>query len=74
MANMRERSRTKSENGRAHIHVGDYLDAEDVCKAGATIGAEGAEDEVFTLLIEYKDPRNHGEWMVSGRQEKKWRG
>ena len=61
MADVREGSRAKGEDGRAHIHVGDYLDAEYVCEAGAAVGTERAEDEVFALLVEDQNPGNHGE-------------
>lgn len=35
------------------LRVGDDLDSEDIGESWATIVAEGAEDEVFALLIEY---------------------
>ena len=57
---MAEGGRAKSENGRAYLGVGYYLDAEDVGEARAAVVAEGAKDEVLTFLVEYEDTGEHG--------------
>lgn len=50
----------EGQDGRAHLGVGDDLDAEDVGETGAAVVAEGAEDEVLALLVEDEDARQHG--------------
>ena len=57
---MAERCRAQGENGRAHLWVGDDLDAEDVGESGAAVVAEGAENEVFAFLVEDEDAGEHG--------------
>jgi hypothetical protein len=57
---MAEGGRAERQDGRAHLGVGDDLDAEDVGEARAAVVAEGAEDEVLALLIEDKDAGEHG--------------
>lgn len=56
---MAERCRAQGENGRAHLWVGDDLDAEDVGESGAAVVAEGAENEVFAFLVEDEDAGEH---------------
>jgi len=52
---MAERRRAEREDGRPDLCVGYYLDAEDVGEPWAAIIPEGAEYEVFALLVEYQD-------------------
>jgi hypothetical protein len=57
---MAEGGRAERQDGRAHLGVGDDLDAEDVGEARAAVVAEGAEDEVLALLVEDEDAGEHG--------------
>lgn len=57
---MAERRGAERQDRRAHLCIRYYLDAEDVGEAGAAVVAEGAKDEVFALLVEYKDAGEHG--------------
>lgn len=52
MLDVAERCGAEGEDGRADLGVGDDLDAKDVGEAGAAVVAEGAEDEVFSFLVE----------------------
>lgn len=64
---MAEGGRAKCEDGRAHLGVGNDLYAEDVGEARAAVVAEGAKDEILTLLIEYEDSGQHGGGRSAGR-------
>lgn len=60
MLYMRECSRPEREDGRAHLRVGDDLDAEDVGEPVApAVIPELPEDEVLTFLVEEEDPAEH---------------
>jgi hypothetical protein len=66
---MTECCATEGEDGRSYCWVGDDLDAEDVGETRATVGPEGAENEVFALLVEYQNSGYHldcEEWTSSG--------
>lgn len=52
MFDMAESCASKGKDRRADLGVRDYLDAEDVGETGTAVVAEGAEYEVFALLIE----------------------
>ena len=41
------------------MDIRDDLDSEDVCKARTAVAAEGAEDEVLSLLIEDENTGEH---------------
>ena len=55
-----------------NLSVGDNLDSEDVGEAGTAIVAESAKDEVFALLVEDQDARQHGGGIVGAME--RWRG
>ncbi len=55
MLHMAEGGATQRQDGRPHLRVGDDLDAEHVGQPRAAVVAEGAEDEVLALLVEYED-------------------
>jgi len=57
---MAEGGRAEGQDGRAHLCIGDDLDAEHVGEAGAAVVAEGAKDEVLAFLVENEDPGEHG--------------
>ena len=59
MLDMAKGRRAESEDGRADLGIGDDLYAEHICKAGSTIVAKGAEDEVLALLIEDQNAGEH---------------
>lgn len=56
---MAEGSTAEGQDRGPHLRVGDDLDTEDVGEARAAVGAEGAEDEVLSLLIEDEDAGDH---------------
>jgi hypothetical protein len=56
---MAEGGGAESQDGRADQRVGDDLDAEDIGETWAAVVAEGAKDEVFALLVEDEDTRDH---------------
>jgi len=43
------------------LRVRNDLNTEDVCESRPAVRAKGAKDEVLALLIEQKDPGEHGE-------------
>ena len=59
MPYVRERSTSEGEDGGPNVDVRDDLDAKYVCEAGTTIASEGAENEVFTFLVEDEDAGEH---------------
>lgn len=62
---MAERRRSQRQNGRAHLGVGNDLDAEDVGQARPAITAKGAEDEILAFLVEDENAGEHFEYGVS---------
>lgn len=52
MLDMAEGCGAEGEYGRAHLGIGDDLDAEDVGEAWAAVVAKGAKDQVLALLVE----------------------
>lgn len=60
---MAEGRGAEGEDRRAHLGVGDDLDAENVGEARAAVVAEGAKDEVLAFLVEYEDAGEHGGWL-----------
>ena len=59
MFDMAEGRGAEREDRGADLRVGDHLDAEDVGEAGPAVVAEGAEDEIFALLVEDEDAGEH---------------
>ena len=59
MLEVAEGRRAEREDGRADLCVRNDLDAEDVGEAGPAVRAEGAEDEIFSFLVEDEDAGDH---------------
>ncbi len=59
MLDMAKGRRAESEDRRPDLGIGDDLYAKHIGKAGSTIVAKGAEDEVLALLIEDQDAGEH---------------
>ena len=71
MLDMAEGGAAEGEDGRADLWVADDLDAEHVGEARAAVVAEGPEDQVLALLVEYEDPGQH---RGESRAEEEGRG